>query len=343
MESYKQLRNFAKVTGINKISKFHFHRLSLKQTHMKKILTILGISVCILVMSACSNSYVEQDPVNVQETTQAYADLQTNIKGLNSAHENPQTRGFLGRLFKKILNVFVTDCIGAVKGAIQGHNIWQSAQGASLATARNNIDSSITSDMPNTCLKSYTSELDTTVTQTLQPKPVALHNLILTGDSATSNVNDSIGYFHNFIIYSTLEKNNDLNYWKGVSNYACVLELNKEIINTIPTTTYNDTIVSAETLKFCDFIGNKSAECQDYKELISACSTQYPELKDMLDTTSGFFEGMELVTTDEEWEQYCKDVIKLITRSDIPEADKNALKMGVSVGYASSKLWKFEE
>ncbi len=63
----------------------------------------------------------------------------------------------------------------------------------------------------------------------------------------------------------------------------------------------------------------------------------------MLDTTSGFFEGMELVTTDEEWEQYCKDVIKLITRSDIPEADKNALKMGVSVGYASSKLWKFEE
>ncbi len=87
----------------------------------------------------------------------------------------------------------------------------------------------------------------------------------------------------------------------------------------------------------------KKAECQDYKELISACSTQYPELKDMLDTTSGFFEGMELVTTDEEWEQYCKDVIKLITRSDIPEADKNALKMGVSVGYASSKLWKFEE
>ncbi len=310
---------------------------------MKKILSIFGISVCLLIFSACSTNYVEQEPISVQETTQDYADLQASIKGLNSNFETPQTRGFLGKLFKKILNVFVSDCVGAIKGAIQGNNIWQSAQGASVTTARKdfNKDSTISADI-TISLKDY-SEQDTTITQILQPKPDALHNLILNGDSTTANFNDSIGYFHNVVIYSTLEKNNDLNFWKGVSNYACVLELNKEIINTIPTTIYNDTIVSAETLRFCDFIGNKSKECQDYKELLSACSTQYPEMKDMLETTTGFFEGMELVTTDEEWEQYCKDVIKLITNSNIPESDKEALKMGISVGYASSKLWKFEE
>lgn len=310
---------------------------------MKKLLSILGISVCLLIFSACSTNYVEQEPINVQEVTQGYADLQANIKGLNSSYETPQTRGFLGKLFKKILKVFVSDCVGAIKGAVQGNNIWQSAQGASMTTAKTdfNTDPTISADFSIT-LKDYT-ENDTTVTQILQPKPSALHNLILTGDSTTSNFNDSIGYYHNTVIYSLFEKNNDLNYWKGVSNYACVLEINKEIINTIPTTTYSDTIVSPETLKFCDFISNKSLECQDYKELLNACAVQYPELKNMMETTTGFFEGMEQVTTDEEWEQYCKDVIKLITKSNIPESDKEALKMGISVGYASSKLWKFEE
>lgn len=313
---------------------------------MKKILSILGISVCLLIFSSCSNNYVEQEPVSVQETTQDYADLQASIKGLNSSLETPQTRGFLGKLFKKILNVFVSDCVGAIKGAIQGNNIWQSAQGASAVVAtkkekdENKTDVNITYTIT---LKDYATDKDTTTAQILQPKPIALQNLILTRDSINANFNDSIGYYHNFVIYSTLEKNNDLNYWKGVSNYACVLELNKEIINTIPATTYCDTIVSAETLRFCDFIGNKSLECQDYKELLNACATQYPELKNMMETTTGFFEGMEQVTTDEEWEQYCKDVIKLITNSNIPESDKDALKMGVTVGYASSKLWKFEE
>lgn len=52
---------------------------------------------------------------------------------------------------------------------------------------------------------------------------------------------------------------------------------------------------------------------------------------------------MELVETDEEWEQYCKDVIELISNSGLAERDKESLKAGVTVGYASSKLWKCEE
>ncbi|WP_277821320.1 hypothetical protein [Palleniella muris] len=52
---------------------------------------------------------------------------------------------------------------------------------------------------------------------------------------------------------------------------------------------------------------------------------------------------MELVQTDAEWEQYCKNVIALVSDSSISEADKDALVKGVTVGYASSKLWKCEE
>lgn len=181
------------------------------------------------------------------------------------------------------------------------------------------------------------------VTQTLQPKSVALENLILVDNPATATINDSIGYYHNAIIYSTLEKNDNINYWKSVSDYSCVIELNNEIINTVPSASYNDTKLNIETVNFCTFIGEKSLECKDYKELLRESSVQYPELKNMLETASGFFEGMELVSTEEEWEKYCRDVIKLITNSKISEKDKSALKMGISVGYASSKLWRVEE
>jgi hypothetical protein len=61
-----------------------------------------------------------------------------------------------------------------------------------------------------------------------------------------------------------------------------------------------------------------------------------------LETTSGFFEGMELVSSEDEWEQYCKGIINLISNSNIPDKDKKALQIGISVGYASSKLWKTE-
>lgn len=44
------------------------------------------------------------------------------------------------------------------------------------------------------------------VTQVLQPKSVALENLILVDSSATATINDSIGYYHNTIIYSAFEK-----------------------------------------------------------------------------------------------------------------------------------------
>ena len=307
---------------------------------MKKYFSILVMVICLL--SSCSNEYVETKPV-VQTTTSEYADLKVGICELNDSCRNTLTRGFWGRLFNRVVKIFVSDCIGTIKGAITGDNIWQSAQGASVTSASKQGGVTLL-DVTNTYITRSSNAGDSMkVTQVLQPKSVALENLILVDSSATATINDSIGYYHNTIIYSTFEKKDNINYWKSVSDYTRVLELNKEIINTVPSTSYNDTILNIETVNFCKFIGEKSLACKDYKELLHETSVQYPELKNMLEITSGFFEGMELVSTEEEWEKYCKDVIKLITNSKIPEKDKSALKMGICVGYASSKLWRVEE
>ena len=112
--------------------------------------------------------------------------------------------------------------------------------------------------------------------------------------------------------------------------------------STMEETTYKDTILNKSTIEFCQFISNTSVETQNYKALLESTKKAYPQLGNMLDITSVYFEGMELVTTEEEWQQYCKNVIKTISNSSIPSKDKDALKMGVTVGYASSKLWKSE-
>lgn len=62
--------------------------------------------------------------------------MNNDILELNSNLQKQNTRGFLSRFFKRILNVFVSDVVGAVTGVIKGDDIWQSAQGASISSAK---------------------------------------------------------------------------------------------------------------------------------------------------------------------------------------------------------------
>lgn len=303
------------------------------------MISLLAFSLTFTFFS-CSD--LKEDIPPEIETPACYSVLQSNMKDINNTYESPQSRGFLSRLFKRVLNVFVSDCVGAIKGAFSGENIWQSAQGASLSSAKK--QSFITGiDAINTVItRTATLQNDVTVTPLLQTKDVALNDLVLVDDPSSATLDDSIGYYHNAIILTTLENNNSLNYWESVSDYACVLELNKGIMNSVPASCYSDTILNQETINFCTFISDKSLECQDYKALLTESSSKYPELRNLLNTTNIFFEGMELVATDEEWHDYCKNILKVIENSDIPTSDKKALKMGITVGYASSKLWKPE-
>lgn len=307
---------------------------------MKRIIIILLVSTCML--SSCSNNIIETEPTTSETTAEVFTELQKNIKCYNQTLVQNQTRGFWERLFNRVLKVFVADCVGAIKGAVSNDNIWQSAQGASLNSARKQTLFTGVDAINTYVTRSVASDVDTTATQALQPKSEALQNLILVDDMSSATAIDSIGYYHNAIIYSTLEKDNSLNFWKSVSDYACILKINEEITRTIPTQTYNDTVLNRETVDFCKFISNKSVECDDYQGLLRATSDQYPKLRNLLETTSGFFEGMELVSSEDEWEQYCKGIINLISNSNIPDKDKKALQIGISVGYASSKLWKTE-
>jgi len=316
---------------------------------MKNFLLVFLNVLIIVSFVSCSTAGLDVQEKDGYEKNilvdKSYAQLRNDIIVLNSNLSQQETRGFLSRLFNRVLSVFVSDVWGAVKGVFSGDNVWQSAQGSSLNTAKR--QGFITGvDCINELCKAPRKVVcyeDTLVTSFIQPKEVALDNLVLVQDSSLTTANDSIGYYHNLVIYNTLVDNNSINYWKSVSDEACVLMLNEEIINTIPISSYSDVNVSDETIEFCSFISEEAAKCEDYRTLMSVFDEKYPELGNITDVMSLYFEGMELVTTDEEWEAYCKNLIDLISNSELAERDKETLKAGVAVGYASSKLWKCEE
>lgn len=302
-----------------------------------------AFGLVLVFMVSCGSTMEEstfQPTDNTESLSKDYASLHSDLTRMNTNMESVTSRSFLSRFFNRVLNVFVADCVGAIKGAFKGENIWQSAQGASCSSARKQgfIEGV---DAVNTLLSRATLENNNLVTSKIQPKKTALDGLILV-DSSTATLEDSIGFFHNNIIYTTLEKDNSITLWKDISDEDCLNKLNAEITKVSKETTYKDTILNKSTIEFCQFISNTSVETQNYKALLESTKKAYPQLGNMLDITSVYFEGMELVTTEEEWQQYCKNVIKTISNSSIPSKDKDALKMGVTVGYASSKLWKSE-
>jgi len=202
---------------------------------MKKMFYTLGVSI---MFCSCSTTVYDSDFEQpkaksiVISTQNSYVDLQNDIADLNKGLENPKARGFWSRLFGRVLNVFVSDCVGAVRGVFSGGNVWQSAQGASLTSAKKQSFITLV-DGANMLLAKSSANInkDVPVISCMQPREFGMDGLVFTSEPGLATINDSIGYYHNYILYEALEKENSANYWVGVSDYACVLEVNEEIKN----------------------------------------------------------------------------------------------------------------
>lgn len=107
---------------------------------MKKKLFVFSSVMTIMALISCSTASVDIYEENADDSEvcveESYARLNNDILVLNLELSQQETRGFLGRLFKSVLNVFVADVVGAVKGVFTGDNIWQSAQGSSFSSAK---------------------------------------------------------------------------------------------------------------------------------------------------------------------------------------------------------------
>lgn len=175
----------------------------------------------------------------------------------------------------------------------------------------------------------------------MNSRDTALSDVVLTEEQSAS-INDSIGYYHNQIIYDLLEKENDAQYWANLSDHDILFKVNNAIKDVMPETEYSDTTLTQETLEFCTFVSNSAQSSNNITEMLNNIKSKYAEITDLIDILALYLQGMEIVETQEEWEQYCKDLIRIISNSGLTEEQKESLKAGINVGYASTKLWNTE-
>ena len=106
---------------------------------MRAFFRNIVFGLVLVFMVSCGSTMEEstfQPTYNTESLSKDYASLHSDLTRMNTNMESVTSRSFLSRFFKRVLNVFVADCIGAIKGAFKGENIWQSAQGASCSSAR---------------------------------------------------------------------------------------------------------------------------------------------------------------------------------------------------------------
>ena len=276
-----------------------------------------------------------------EENLKAYSDVKDSIAILNSSLiQKGTSRSFFSRLFNSICKVVVADCVGAFNGLINGDNVWNSATSSSVNAARKEA-------------KPYLYELESemssrTVSKDLVPMTnlintkTSLDGLILADNTGELTPIDSLGYYHNKIINDSFTEKNDANYWLSLDDKELVEKIDTEIKKIVPQNLTYSNIKTDATITFCNFIGTAVSESTSAQELLNKTKKEYVKLSNSIDILAQYVQGMENVSTQEEWDKYSKDIVRIISNSNLDDKQKESLKAGIVVGYASSKLWKDE-
>lgn len=321
---------------------------------MKKLFSLATITVLLISICSCQNENIQFDEnvskiSTIETTSNGVQSIKDSISALNKnlikyrSHPNGTKMGksFWKNLFGRGLKVFTADCVGALKGLFGGKNIWQNAKSSSLSTAKVELIN-IGLDTAKDIFKSPSTGDTIPATIFVNPRDSALNEVILSNQKNELDINDSIGYYHNRIIYDLLQKENDAKYWASLSDEDILKKVNNAIIDVIPETNYCDTTLTQETIDFCIFISNSARNRNSAIEMLDDIKNQYSEMADLIDILTFYIRGMEDVATQEEWEQYCKDVIRIVSTSKLTNKQKECLRAGIAVGYASTKLWNTE-
>ncbi len=309
---------------------------------MKGKVLILSLFMSFLFVSLISCNQQETMPIANSVRTEtvhesnALIDVKDSISLLNQQLGQNQSRSFFGRLFKSIFKVVVSDCVGAFNGLINGNNVWNSAVSSSSKAATTEAKPYL-KDLED--MISTRAQLSNTPITSLINTDVKMDDLILNEDKSNLTLADSLGYFHNKIIQDAYIENNDINYWANLDDKGLVLKINEEVQKYVPVKINGDNDIES-TATFCSFVGTTLSQANTAQEFLDLTKKNYPNLSNSIDVLSLYLNGMESVSTQEEWDKYCKDLVRIISNSNLDDSQKESLKAGVVVGYASSKLWK---
>lgn len=334
---------------------------------MKKIIFIM-FTLSVIVFTSCSNDDNIIKITNENETEmndsifqivqkeRELSKLQNDISAYNITSLGEQghnTRSFFGKLWKKIkenpiLSAIVTisaDALGGCLGGVAGGLTSSGIVGLAIAY---DVDRAAIVPMPNNIGARHI--LGTTgginiPDSLLNSEEVIFGNVVPDNSYMECYANDSIGYYHNKILYEIFSDDAKLDEFMNMDKQAQAYAIVEEMKNTPylrdtygsaldNTTNINNGIVIAEAV--IELAETAETEDEFFDGLANLGITDANVIAVMKEVLNGLY-NIDPTTDSGE---YYQDVLEIVANSNLDINMKQKFADGIIIGQASNHLWK---
>lgn len=315
----------------------------------KFFLFLLMLSAIAFVSCSSDDNYVGTGTTDGTELTDsAMQQVQRNAELMalqNSVHDfnvatfagqqNPETRGWLKKLFNSVVKIFATvtaDALGGVIGGVAGGVTASGIVGGYLLLSKTNVTMT---PMPAAYTRAGVNGSGT--------YPGLIYNGVVPQGPVCTG--DSIGYYHNKVISKLFPDTIKVAEFNAKSNG----EKAQIIVKTMKEEPYLCNYYGAELDNTAKI--NKGVEIANKVIQIANEAETEDEFFTMLEQ-AGFtdgnvmavlkeiLQGIDSLDITEDEGEYYEAVLDIIDRSGLDEVTKRSMEDGVIIGQASNRLWK---
>lgn len=307
---------------------------------MKKFFLITCMAISIVFLTSCSNYDEDAGAIELNQLStndrKAFEELRLELAKLDQAYGFPSaqflTRRSVWGWFKLIASTIVADAAGGLVGCGVGGVAGAVVVGASAsALVACNQD----------CVE-FQSRQKTRPLDYYQRKAIAMDSLLL-GDTLTLTKSDSVGYYHNSVIFALHETMPELNtptttiarMIDSVATFQSIYTDN----NTFLTDSLKGNLQKETNDALAEYL-TKCANVGDYDLMPS--NSFWNNHEDEFDIIINFAENLASNQQNSLLYNYAVNCVQLVVTSSLTDSRKEALKSAMLIGFASSRLWKSE-
>lgn len=334
---------------------------------MKKIISTSIIFISLAFASCTNENSIASDKIAFEETKAVtpQEEFSLEVQQINSEifklqtevyNERAITRGF----WKNLLKVAFADAIGFFNtGSIRKSAAASTQKAADIyleeKEKENNKKGQDKGTLPINSGKGY-SNTDCALIHFGNESGVEKRNQYeykLTDEDKESlrlaSINNkdiqNAGVIHNELVGNFVSNADRFTLWtkEGYENMvACAKEALKveEMVKGIPEGALSkDSTIISETANYIKLLRTGTPQ-ETVEEYIERMKKENPQEAELATTIKNYLEGLDNIETDDNLKQYSEKVVQLVNNSKLSQERKDALCRGISVGFASAKLWK---
>ena len=334
---------------------------------MKKFLLIM-LTLSVIAFASCNNednailsesntTVVNDSALQIVQRNMELSKLQCDIFNYNAAtfgEKTPYTRGIFKNLWRKIkesylLSAIVTigaDALGGVFGGVAGGITSSSIVGLAIAF---DVEKAAIVPMPSSVgprrILGVPGGNGSVRDSILYAEDVIFNNVVPSPSLKLCYANDSIGYYHNKILYGIFsddEKLNDyLNKDKQEQAQAIVAEMKKVpyLRSTYGAALDNPTNVN-NGIAIADAVMRLAEEAETEDEFFDGLANLGMTDANVIDVMREILNGLYNIDPADDSGEYYQDILDIVANSNLDADMKQKFADGIIIGQASNHLWK---